>query len=92
MARVTVEDCLDNIDNRFALVMLASQRARHLLKGAKPTVDHSKNKAAVLSLREIAAGNVYFDGDLGDVLRQWRAVSWSNTRKEEEATVGGRLM
>ena len=40
MARVTVEDCLDHINNRFALVILASQRARQLLKGAKPTVEH----------------------------------------------------
>lgn len=68
MARVTVEDCLDQIDNRFALVLLSAQRARQLLKGAKPTVEHSKNKAAVLSLREVAAGNVYFDGDLQDIL------------------------
>ena len=69
MARVTVEDCLDHIDNRFALVILASQRARQLLKGAKPTVEHIKNKAAVLSLREIAAGSIYSDSDLIDVLR-----------------------
>ena len=64
MARITVEDCLDNVDNRFALVLLAAQRARQLLKGAKPTVEHVKNKAAVLSLREIAGGNVYYEGDL----------------------------
>ncbi len=83
MARVTVEDCLDNIDNRFALVMLSSQRARHLLKGAKPTVDHAKNKAAVLSLREIAAGNVYFEGDLADILKENLPVSWSNARQAE---------
>jgi DNA-directed RNA polymerase subunit omega len=70
MARVTVEDCLDNVDNRFALVLLSAQRARQLLKGAKPTVEHSKNKAAVLSLREIAAGNVYYEGDLEDILRE----------------------
>ena len=69
MARVTVEDCLDHINNRFALVILASQRARQLLKGAKPTVEHIKNKAAVLSLREIAAGSIYSDSDLIDVLR-----------------------
>ena len=87
MARVTVEDCLQNIDNRFALVLLASQRARQLLKGAKPTVEHSKNKAAVLALREIAAGHVYFDGDLGDVLRQWQAVSWSNNTTSADAGV-----
>ena len=70
MARVTVEDCLENMDNRFALVLLGAQRARQLLKGAKPTVEHSKNKAAVLALREIAAGNVYYDGDLNEVLHK----------------------
>ncbi len=70
MARVTVEDCLENVDNRFALVLLAAQRARQLLKGAKPTVEHSKNKAAVLSLREIAAGNVYYEGDLNETLQK----------------------
>lgn len=77
MARVTVEDCLNNVDNRFALVLLSSQRARQLLKGAKPTVEHVKNKAAVLALREIAAGHVYFDGDLADVLKEHPATSWS---------------
>jgi DNA-directed RNA polymerase subunit omega len=71
MARVTVEDCLDEVDNRFALVLLAAQRARQLLKGAKPTVEHSKNKAAVLALREIASANVYSEGDLEDILREF---------------------
>ena len=84
MARVTVEDCLDNVDNRFALVLLGAQRARHLLKGAKPTVEHSKNKAAVLALREIAAGNVYFEGDLADVLKSQEAISWSNIANQLE--------
>jgi DNA-directed RNA polymerase subunit omega len=73
MARVTVEDCLDEVDNRFALVLLAAQRARQLLKGAKPTVEHSKNKAAVLALREIASANVYSEGDLEDILREYLA-------------------
>lgn len=70
MARITVEDCLDsgNVDNRFALVLLAAQRARQLTKGARATVDHPKNKASVLALREIAAGNVYFDGDVQEEL------------------------
>lgn len=72
MARVTVEDCLDNVDNRFALVLLASQRARQLMRGARPTVDHQKNKSPVLSLREIAAGNVFFDGEVSEVLTKPR--------------------
>ena len=70
MARVTVEDCLENVNNRFALVLLGAQRARQLLKGAKPTVEHSKNKAAVLALREVAEGNVYFDNDIKDVMKE----------------------
>lgn len=68
MARVTVEDCLDQCDNRFALVILATQRARDLMNGANPTVA-SKNKAAVTALREIAAGRIEFDREVGDLLR-----------------------
>ncbi|MFT5432739.1 MAG: DNA-directed RNA polymerase subunit omega [Myxococcota bacterium] len=68
MARVTVEDCLDQCDNRFALVILATSRARDLMNGAQPVVP-SKNKAAVTALREIAAGRVEFDREVGDLLR-----------------------
>ena len=50
MARVTVEDCLEREENRFALVVLASQRCRQLMKGSAPLV-HSKNKPAVTALR-----------------------------------------
>ena len=59
MARVTVEDCLEREDNRFALVVLAAQRARQLMKGAAPLIQ-STNKAAVTALREIAAGKVHW--------------------------------
>jgi DNA-directed RNA polymerase subunit omega len=58
MARVTVEDCLQNVDNLFQLVLLASQRARRLANGAEPTVPIENDKATVLALREIAAGNI----------------------------------
>ena len=57
MARITVEDCLERVTNRFKLVMLASLRTKQLLKGAKPLVD-SDNREIVLALREIAAGKV----------------------------------
>lgn len=57
MARVTVEDCLKQVPNRFELVMLASKRARQLFKGAKPLVDDD-NREVVIALREIAAGVV----------------------------------
>ncbi len=57
MARITVEDCLNKIPNRFELVMLASQRARQLFKGAKPLIE-SDNREVVVALREIAGGEV----------------------------------
>lgn len=58
MARVTVEDCLQRVDNRFSLVHLSAKRVRQLREGAPPHMD-VKNKEIVLSLREIAAGKVY---------------------------------
>ena len=59
MARVTVEDCLDNVENRFALVMLASRRARQMRRfGVDPLVPEEDDKATVIALREIAEGLV----------------------------------
>jgi len=58
MARVTIEDCLDNVENRFELVLLASQRARQLEKGADEFVTRGKDKDSVVALREIAEGHV----------------------------------
>jgi DNA-directed RNA polymerase subunit omega len=56
MARITVEDCLENVENRFELVLLASRRARQILKGADPMVPEDNDKPTVIALREIAAG------------------------------------
>jgi DNA-directed RNA polymerase subunit omega len=57
MARITVEDCLQKVNNRFALIHMAAKRVRQIRKGAEPLV-HSKNKDIVVALREIAAGHV----------------------------------
>ena len=57
MSRITVEDCLEKVNNRFELVMLASKRARQLYKGAKPLID-ADNREVVVALREIADGKV----------------------------------
>ncbi len=54
MARLTVEDCLDNVENRFELVLVASQRARQLAMGAEPLVPEDNDKSTVIALREIA--------------------------------------
>ena len=58
MARVTIEDCLTNLENRFKLVLLASTRARQLSQGATEFVSRGKNKDTVVALREIASGHV----------------------------------
>ncbi len=61
MARITVEDCLENVENRFELVLLAAKRARQLMRGsADPTVPWENDKATVVALREIATGHTDF--------------------------------
>jgi DNA-directed RNA polymerase subunit omega len=62
MARITVEDCLNVIPNRFLLAMVAAKRAKQLFKGAEPLIENkSNNRKIVLALREIAAGKIDFD-------------------------------
>jgi len=80
MARVTVEDCLEREENRFALVVLASTRCRQLMKGVDALV-RSKNKAAVTSLREIAAGKVTFNRPSHDAVMEYI--------KQQKLTYGG---
>jgi len=58
MARITVEDCLDNVDNRFQLVLVATRRARQLINGADSHVPRENDKPTVIALREIAEGYV----------------------------------
>ena len=58
MARITVEDCLERVDNRFDLVLLATKRARQLTRGVDPLLPWENDKATVLALREIADGLV----------------------------------
>jgi DNA-directed RNA polymerase subunit omega len=68
MARVTVEDCLPLVDNRFALALLGARRARQLMTGARPVLEISKNKPPVLALREVATRKVRFDRDVRETL------------------------
>ena len=60
MARITVEDCMQRVETRFELVHLAAKRSKQLVKGSRPLVQ-STNKEIVTALREIAAGEVYFE-------------------------------
>jgi len=60
MARITVEDCMELVENRFELVHLAARRSKQLIKGAKP-LTKSSNREIVTSLREIAEKHIYFE-------------------------------
>ena len=79
MARITVEDCLEVVNNRFELVMMASKRARQLANGVQATLDNSEteDKPTVLALREIAARKI--DNDLIDRVEkaEREALEWA---------------
>ena len=81
MARVTVEDCIERIPNRFDLVLTASQRARGILKGDLPTVDRDDDKNPVIALREIAAETVDLDVLGEGLIKKLQRVSM---REEQE--------
>jgi DNA-directed RNA polymerase subunit omega len=72
LARVTVEDCLEKVTNRFALVILAAERARQLANGGRALVK-CDNKPAVTSLREIAKGQVTFNENVEQTVNQYLA-------------------
>lgn len=61
MARLTVEDCLERMDNRYDLVLLAAKRARQLAIGADPLVEEENDKPTVIALREVAEGLITYD-------------------------------
>jgi DNA-directed RNA polymerase subunit omega len=67
MARITVEDCLETIDNRFELVLTATKRARQISHGAEPMLPEENDKPTVIALREIAEGHI--DAERVDVLQ-----------------------
>ena len=94
MARITVEDCLSVVDNRFELVLMATKRARQLAKGADPTIDAHNDKPTVVALREIAARKVD-QGMIDEIERQSReraereALEWAAAEVDEDLSKGG---
>jgi DNA-directed RNA polymerase subunit omega len=83
MARVTVEDCVEIVPNRFELVMLAAQRARRIGSGAQITIDRDNDKNPVVSLREIADGAVSTDDLREDLVRSHQRVYRAEEEEEE---------
>ena len=89
MARVTVEDCIEKIPNRFDLVLTASQRARGIMKGDLPTLDRNNDKNPVIALREIAAET--FDiGNLNDgIVKKLQRLTAQEEQLMEEQEPSG---
>jgi len=90
VARVTVEDCLENVHNRFALVILAAERARQIANGAKPLV-RCENKPAVTSLREIAKNRVKFNESVETTVGQYLAEIKTRNLRADKTGRGGSL-
>ena len=82
MARITVEDCLDNIDNIFEMVLVAAKRARRVAHGAEPMVELENDKPTVIALREIADGLV--TPAILDEIEQPPAEEFMQTEAAEE--------
>ena len=86
MARVTVEDCIEKINNRFELIIVASQRARELSNGATVEVERDNDKNPVVSLREIANGSVT-QADLQErFIRTLQKINPNESEEEEDFT------
>ena len=83
MARVTVEDCVEEIPNRFELVILAAERAKNIASGAPLTIDRDNDKNPVIALREIATSNIDVD-----VLRESQIAGLQQNNKVETAHTG----
>ena len=74
MARVTVEDCIRIIDNRFELILVASERSKTLAKGVKPLLERDRDKNPVLALREIAENKLDLDATKDDLVKGLQKV------------------
>jgi DNA-directed RNA polymerase subunit omega len=96
MARITVEDCLEVVDNRFELVLMATKRARQLAKGADPLVESNNDKSTVLALREIAGRKVTADL-IAEIERQERekaereALEWAAAEVDDDLKSGDEI-
>ncbi len=83
MARVTVEDCIQKIENRFELIIAASQRAREISNGVQIEVDKDNDKNTVISLREIGNGAITFDDLKERYLKSLQKVTINNEEDDE---------
>jgi len=87
LARVTVEDCVDKVPNRFSLVLLAAHRARAISSGAEPLVERDRDKDPVVSLREIAENAVVPEEVRDSLILQFQDVRPATRAEEEQDTL-----
>ncbi len=87
MARVTVEDCIEKIPNRFDLVLTASQRARGIMKGDLPTIERDNDKNPVIALREIAAETIDLEGLNDGLIKKMQRLSVQEEHDEQPVDV-----
>ncbi len=87
MARVTVEDCVDKVDNRFDLVLAAGQRSRQISSGAPLLVERDNDKNAVVSLREIAEEKIQANDMIESVIHGMRKVVESDEPEEVDMSI-----
>ena len=85
MARVTVEDCIQKVENRFELIIAASQRAREISNGVQIEVDKDNDKNTVISLREIGNGAITFDDLKERYLKSLQKVNLNNEEDEDNS-------
>lgn len=84
MARVTVEDCVEKVPNRFSLVLLAAHRARNISSGAEPLVERDRDKDPVVALREIADGAVLPDEVRDSLVSLYQDVQPTTQAEDEQ--------
>ncbi len=87
MARVTVEDCVDKIPNRFSLVLLSAHRARAISSGAEPLVERDRDKDPVVALREIAENAIGPEDIRDSLILQYQDVRPAARAEEEQDTL-----
>lgn len=83
MARVTVEDCINKIPNRFNLVLIAAQRTKQILSGSDITIPKDNDKNSVISLREIAKGKIDIDLLTSNLIRGFRTYVETDSQEKE---------
>ena len=82
MARITVEDCIDKFPSRFELVLIASQRARKLYSGEKPTIARDNDKNSVIALREIAESKIPIEDMKESLIEEYQTITINDEENE----------